>query len=220
MECRDTERLIDAQLDGELGTAAAAELDKHLAACAACRGRHGPLLTLLRRPDAVPEPPDLRARVLAAVAQAANTRRLDGGGRGGAAMRRRRIAWAPWTGAVAASLCFFVMGWVASQWLHKGPPTVGNEPAAPEKPDATLTVVSPWIVSALAQAMTGPVPEVCVPHLSQALLTEFVAPLPPNVRPAAQRRPAPASRPGKAPESELPPRELLLLPALYRAMGV
>jgi anti-sigma factor RsiW len=219
MECRDTEQLIDAQLDGDLDVATAAELDRHVAECAACRRRHGPLLTLLRRPDAVPESPDLQARVLAAVAEAANARHLDGGGRL-SMPTRRRTAWAPWTGAVAASLCFFVMGWMASQWLHKGPPTVGNEPAAPEKPEASLTIVSPWIVSALAQALTGPVPEVYVPHLSQALVTEFVAPLPSDVRPAAQVRSAPASRPGKAPEPELPPRELLLLPALYRAMGV
>lgn len=49
MDCRDTRRLIDAGIDGELDLTTQLALDAHLAGCASCRAAEGGRRALVRR---------------------------------------------------------------------------------------------------------------------------------------------------------------------------
>lgn len=221
MECLDTQRLIDAYLDRELPAARAAELETHLAACSSCRREYGPLVTLLCSPAPVSPSAGLRDRIVEAVRSESESHAA----RPVASPRRpaeRHAHWilSPWVGAVAASLCFFVMGWGASQWWRKpavGPTVVENVPPAPQP---SAVALSPWLAGSLAQAMTAPALGNPMPLMAQALVTELAS-RPEESVTAADRGPRRAeSRPTPRSDETMPPAELLLLPALYRSLGV
>jgi anti-sigma factor RsiW len=151
MECRDTERLIDPFLDRELSEADSTELQAHLARCTTCRKNYGRLVAALENPTPVDVPEGLRDRIVAAI----ETTQRDGSmstprdaGITGAG-ERRWPAWLPWSGALAACITFFFVGWFGSTaWntgtdLHSdGPP---NEPVQ--------IVITPWTATAMAQAV-------------------------------------------------------------------
>lgn len=70
MDCMQARNLLSEYQDGTLDAAAAAALDAHLRGCGECTGRVGSLLAvrqLLRGLPPDPAPPELLARVLAAV---------------------------------------------------------------------------------------------------------------------------------------------------------
>jgi anti-sigma factor (TIGR02949 family) len=106
MGCADKAPLVALALDGELGPADVAELDRHLAECSACAVEYAQLKALrqslraaLPRPEA---PPELRRRILAAIPDPRPVRRF------------RRIGWptvlaAALGSAVAASLATFLL---------------------------------------------------------------------------------------------------------------
>ena len=75
MNCQQTQKLIHAHHDGELDIAATVQLDEHLSDCPRCAGLSQSLskLSAVLRNDALrfEAPPDLRQRILAATAQAA-----------------------------------------------------------------------------------------------------------------------------------------------------
>ncbi len=54
IDCHEADRLMDDRLDGELGAAAAARLDEHLAACAGCREAFGRLRAVVDGAGALP----------------------------------------------------------------------------------------------------------------------------------------------------------------------
>ncbi len=151
MECRDTERLIDVWLDGDLTGAAAADLESHLAECPVCGGCYGPMLKLLRSPGDVALPEGLRDRVMTAVSEAAVGRSpeeppLVMRDLNRMARRLRHLRWVRWGGAAAASVAIFVSGWLGSRWALR--------PESPEgQPQEQAVVVSPWVLSSMAQAI-------------------------------------------------------------------
>ncbi|MBN1491360.1 MAG: zf-HC2 domain-containing protein [Phycisphaerae bacterium] len=67
MECRDTERLIDAYLDRELPAETASKLEAHLSACQPCRRQYGSLVGFLTKPEPIAVPAGLAERIAAAI---------------------------------------------------------------------------------------------------------------------------------------------------------
>lgn len=207
MECRKVEQVIDAYLDHELPAVRAREVESHLATCDTCRKEYGPLLSLLRSPEPVATPTDLRSRVLAAV----NATTLN---ESQPKKHHQRIRWAPWSGAIAASLSFFFMGWLASQWWQK--------PAPPEPSTGTreTVVMSPFMASSIVQAMTLRGPANPIPCIAQAFAIELAsAPQAGTVETVRSPQRA-VSRPAVPTENNVPPAEFLLLPTLYKPLGV
>lgn len=110
MSCARLHQMLDAYVDGELDAATAAELDAHVAACAACAALRGEREALSARIRAAapyyPAPARLRSgldRML---------RRAD--------PRPQGPSW-PLAGALAAAAA--VAGLVAGVWLGRGPIT-------------------------------------------------------------------------------------------------
>ncbi len=209
MECHDAERLIDAQLDGELAADAAVELQEHLARCPDCRRTHGPLLELLRSPARVEPPDGLREAILAA---------LD---RSGDAADRRRRAWCGLAGGLAAAAClgFFLMGWVASQrWGGHG--TVESPAPSSMTAGGPAVVLSPWLAGAWAQAAAMNAPTGPAPFVLLAAAAEIRLPADVEACPAIRvfQRPGPGPSEGHEPAAPLPP--VPLLPPGLRPMGV
>lgn len=214
MQCDDTDRLIEALLDREAGDSERRELESHLGACEVCRRAYGPMLRLLTRPPDVVVPPGLEERILAAVVQAAAGTR-DGrrptirltSSRFGRLFKVRRV------GALAAALAVFVLGWVISGWWG----TRGIRPEPPVRPQ--VVVVSPYALTAMAQALASHTPTGPLTGLVQAAATDLlIQPFLSAPSPIPERR-APASRyavPVPEPEVEEWPAEVPALPPLIR----
>jgi len=82
MTCDEVLRLIELDLDGELGVERAAEVDAHVQTCAACRGladsRGREREALRAKLPRYAAPPDLEARVTAALRSAERPRAVRG----------------------------------------------------------------------------------------------------------------------------------------------
>jgi hypothetical protein len=217
MECRETEWLIDAHLDRTLSTRVAQELESHLASCAGCRARYGPMMELLSCPEDVQVPSGLRDRIAAAVmelphvaAPSGKVRRLDT-----KAGRRVRRVWAPWVGAVAASVAFFVMGWIGSRWWVNPVPGGGGPGGAGPQPQATV-VLSPWVMSSWAQALALQTPSSPLAFVAQAATSELLIESALQPRAAETGRPYSTTREAPARDAVPAGPEMPILPPLIR----
>lgn len=213
MECRDIERLIDAWLDGGLARDEAAAFASHMADCVACRRRWGPVLDLLRSPADVSPPAGLREKILAGVDQLAASmpRGVPGSRRvgqtAGAAGR-----WLWWGGAAAASLALFFTGWFGSRWA--GPPKHVEKPDAPSA--AQAVVLSPWMLSSMAQAMTLHGPPHSFAFAAQGIAVELLVPLYSAAEPEPSPRRSAASRDAAEPDGAFPLHDIPVLPPVLR----
>ncbi len=204
---RDPEQLMDAWLDGELPADEAARIEAGLRCDPALRNQFGPMVELLRSPEAVEVPAGLRDRVVAAVHERAEREgviRFES-----PAWRRlsRRLGWA---GAVAASVALFVSGWYGARWWGQpGPSVVVVQPAP--------AVSNPWLLAAYAQSVAGRGPMYPTSFVVQGAMIEMLAggSGPPPAGASAGPR---SASPGRA----VPPREpaepvpVPLLPIIQR----
>lgn len=206
MECGKLESLIDAYLDRALSTESAQDVESHLAGCVECRSKYGGLIALLRSPKPAVAPAGLRGRIMTAVQQqaASGTMRESRPGR----TRHARLRWAPWTGAAAASLMFFVLGWFGSRLWDRPleQSTAGIEQTAPQQ---VTIVLSPWVLSSWAQAMALRAPANPALLVAQQAGMELVTARFFDAASDLQERRRPTSRPmppsEPTPESELIP---------------
>jgi hypothetical protein len=139
MNCQELDERLDAWVDGELGAAAAAEVESHLASCTLCRERERRLRQLLAHaaslPRSVTPPRDLWPGI---------ARRVE---------RERSWSWAaggsrPWALAAAATV---VVGLAAVLWTGRAPSavrTVEIPVATPEARLAALPGVSDPVLAA------------------------------------------------------------------------
>jgi len=164
----DTERMMDAWLDGELPPDQAAELHERLKRDPHLRRQYGPLVELLSSPEPVDVPADLGDRIVAAVHERATTKTTT--------IHVARPTWArvpnrlAWAGAMAASIALFLVGWFGSRWSTK--PTPGGGPVGPQP---TQVVASPWMLAAYAQSLTTRGPMYSVPFVVQGVTMEMLA---------------------------------------------
>jgi len=175
MDCRDTERLIDAWLDRELPSEQARQVEAHISECPTCRRRFMPMVDLLGSTEPVSVPDALRDRIVDAVSYRAGGRTSAEGRTTGT--RRWRLAW---IGAAAACVGFFVVGWFGSQWRGSPDKTVTEAPKVVEQPKVTpqpqvTVVLSPWMLNSWAQAMALRGPVNPAPLFAQALIAELAS---------------------------------------------
>lgn len=150
MECREVEQMIDAYLDRELPAGEARAVESHLADCAACRDRHGPVVDMLTVPEPARVPDGLRDRIVTAVSDHGASHIAPEPRVGGS-----RWFWVPRVAGVAAAVALFVLGWAVSGiWKRPSPPVVVI-PTVPEARSAPVEM-TPWAVTCWAQnAATG-----------------------------------------------------------------
>jgi hypothetical protein len=176
MDCRDTERLIDAWLDRELPGAQARQVEAHIGECPACRRRFIPVVDFLGSAEPVSVPDGLRDRIVDAVTHGAGGERTTLRDEP-ATVRGRHLAW---VSAAAACVGFFVVGWFGSQWwvspsqTADKPVVVAEQPEAAPQPQGTV-VLSPWMLSSWAQAMALRGPVNPAPLFAQALVAELAS---------------------------------------------
>jgi len=217
----DTEQLIDAWLDGEVSAEQAAEIERRLRSDPRLRREYGPMLALLREPEAVDVPADLRERVVAAVRE----RAVDHGvvkAEGGRWHRvSNRLAW---VGAMAASIALFLAGWFYAQTGKQiAGPKIDSEMAMVTGPDGT--VASPGMAVAFAQSVTArglayPVPFVVQGAVIELLAEREYATAGPTVESVGRRQSRPVNEgrggPAGATESENRSAPALVLPIIQR----
>jgi hypothetical protein len=213
----DTERMMDAWLDGELPPDKAAEVQERLKRDPHLRRQYGPLVELLSSPEPVDVPADLGDRIVAAVHERATTKTTT--------IHVARPTWArvpnrlAWAGAMAASIALFLAGWFGSRWSTK--PTPGGGPAGPQP---IQVVSSPWMLAAYAQSLTAHGPMYPTPFVVQGVTIEMLADgrlesdrqaagVSAGVRPAREPRAAP-DRP--APPQHRPEQPVPLFPVIQR----
>jgi anti-sigma factor RsiW len=216
MECHDAERLMDAWLDHELSAEAAVEMEAHLAECPVCRHRHAGLVQLLNSPEPVIVPSGLRDRVIAAV-QAAPMH-VSPPAAPQAATRMRppvRRYWLIGTGAIAASVAIFAMGWLGSIWFRR-PAPIANRDMKPKPQETTTVVLSPWVLSTWAQAlaMGGPVNPAA--SAAQAAVMELFTTASFEAAPIVPARPRAATRHAPPDDADAAPPEIPVLPPILR----
>lgn len=213
MDCRDVDRLIDPWLDRQLNPAAGDEMEAHLNGCERCRREWGNLLMLLTRPAPVSVPDGLRDRIVGAwesqlaeqapVADPAWHRRL---------MRMRPFA------AVAACVLFFITGWLVSTWW--APPPAGTYVSPNNTPQRPATVVvSPWILSSMAQAAAMPVPLSPAVMLAGGVLPEMVTAQQAVDEPVIRVYQPPADAPATQPSGTPDPNLQQIMPIVPRYWG-
>jgi anti-sigma factor RsiW len=225
MDCRDIERNLDAYLDGDLSPADAGAFAGHLRECRTCRRDYGALVAVLTSEDVVSVPAGLRDRIMAALEDTHPTAGEPSaptiGRRHGRA--HTRLYWFAGSGALAACLAFFAIGWFASRQYA---PPVAPSPESPGGANTPTTViVSPWIASSYAQAiaMRGVINP--APFFAQAAAMEQLAATSPwDLAPAVRSVRAPlSSQPtpmGPDEWDESCPAELPVLVPLSHMLGV
>ncbi|HSW44432.1 MAG TPA: hypothetical protein VLM89_02560 [Phycisphaerae bacterium] len=168
---RDTEKLIDALLDGELSADKAAEVRSRIERDPALRRGYGPMLSMLRSPEQVEVPAGLRDRIVAAVHE-----RDRGEGR---VIRPKEMVWRrtsnrlAWIGAMAASIALFMAGWFgARMWMTPATPTPAGDTAGPAP---AQVVITPGMLAAYAQSMAARGSIYPVPNAVQGALIEMIA---------------------------------------------
>jgi len=144
--------MIDAYLDREVSAEEAKAFESHLAACVACRERHGPLVELLDSPEGPSVPDGLRDRIVAAVADSNAIQ-----GRPRRAGQQHRWRWVPRVAALAAAVGLFLLGWAVSGLWNPGTTPADGSHAAPEA-RSVVVVVTPWALSCWAQSVATGVP--------------------------------------------------------------
>lgn len=201
MDCRDVDRLIDPWLDRQLNAAAGDEIEAHVNGCDRCRREWGNLLLLLTRPSPVAMPDGLRDRIVGAweahMAEQAPSR---------LPAWHRRLIWLRPVVAIAACVLFFITGWLVSGWWTQPPAGAPAAVAGPENSPATV-IVSPWIISSMAQAAAMPAPVCPAVMLAAGVVPEMVTAQrivdEPAIRVFQPPQDVPATQPSDAPGQEL-----------------
>lgn len=216
MECRETEWLIDAYLDRTLSTRVAQDLESHLANCTVCRGQYGPMMELLSTPDDLPVPAGLRDRIVATIADAGSGVAVSGpaGRIRPGPVRRSGFRWIAWSGAVAASIAFVAVGWMGAEWFGRPQPPGDIVPNPPSK--QTTVVLSPWMLSGLAQAMTAQGSVNPLAFAAQATMTEMFATPAFGELPDIPARRYPAVREPLPSDADAPSPVIPVLPPILR----
>jgi hypothetical protein len=225
MEHRDPKRLIaekfiDAWLDGDLTPEDARNVETLLQQDASLRQEYEPLLQLLRSPAPAEPPVDLADRIKSAVADSDGPMPLVHPPNP-AFSRRRVLAIGS---AMAACLAIVMIGWwsFGTQETAPPPPVRLAENPAPEPPrqPSVTVVVSPWLASAIAQAMTTPAPSIPTSYIAQGLATELTAAFQNASSETVQRRPRTVTPPAASAPAPLEPPPVWFLPPLSNPMGV
>lgn len=214
MADRDTERLIDAWLDGELPPERAAGVEAMLRESPELRREYAPLIKLLRSPDPIVMPPGLADRIKSADPARHSLRVMPAGPRATIAPTRWRSLRG--TLAAAASIALFASGWFASQlWTRTSNPVV-QPPSVAEAP--TVVIVSPWVLNGLAQSLTVGGSVSPAPFIAQGAAMELLA----GSLPAATETTVPLVLPERArprgmePPATLPDDRFILFPPVQR----
>lgn len=204
MDCRDVNNLMEPFFDRELDNSSADEVRNHLAACQACGRRWGGLNLLLTDPEPVEVPAGLRDRIMTAW----DTRQAEPASIPISRGWKQAFARLRYAGAIAACVLFFITGWLVSdRWGGKPAPVV----VQPSQPREITVVVSPWILSSMAQATAMPAPVSPVVMLAGGVVPEMMAPQTPGDESIPRIRPASGSRPQPSePETpDMPPLPLV-----------
>jgi hypothetical protein len=215
MDCRDVDKLMDAFLERQVDGRSDEAIRTHLAACKECRRQWGGLVLLLTEPEPVEVPPGLRNRIVTALGDGPATFQpaVAAGG------WRRRFVRLRYAGALAACLSFFFAGWLVSNWWTVSTPTGGTVADTTAAPSGVTVVVTPWIMSSMAQAAAVPAPISPAMMLASGVMPELAIADPRADEPRLHiyQRPAapPATRPADAPTGP----DLQLLPFVPRYLG-
>ncbi|HOJ75764.1 MAG TPA: zf-HC2 domain-containing protein [Phycisphaerae bacterium] len=203
-------RLMEPYLDRQLNALSIEQIKAHLTSCEACRRRWGGLIELLANPAPVAVPEGLAERILVAW-ETRQAERADSPRRVAAsAAWARRFRLVHYAGAIAACVLFFVTGWLFSGWWRQ--PAAGVTEGTGTAPTITV-MVSPWVLSSMAQAAAMPAPVNPAVMLASGVVPEMMVPAPAESRPVRYfERPSGVST--TQPAETDPARNLQLLPML------
>lgn len=228
MDCRDVNKRMDAFFDRRLDAGSAQEIRAHLVECKACRRRWSGLVLLLNEPEPVEVPAGLRDRILLALdrgEKAASTSELSGQPSEPLPRSRPQPSWLRYwvrlryAGAAAACVLFFLAGWLVSTWWSVQPPDNAIVFGGPATESSVTVVVSPWVLSSMAQAAAMPAPVSPAIVLASGAMPEWIIPEPGANEPMIRiyERPAqpPATQPADAPMEP----DLHMLPFVPRHLG-
>lgn len=211
MDCRDVDKLMDPFFDRQLDESSADEVRGHLAACNTCRRRWGGLHLLLSNPEPVEVPDGLRDRILIAWEHKQTAPIPVPVARGW----RLSLTGLWYAGAIAACVLFFVTGWLLSgRWDGSQPATVASHP---DRARPVTVVVSPWILSSMAQAAAMPAPVNPAVMLASGVVPEMVIAKPRTDEPMIRVYQRPAASSASQPETSAP--DVQLLPLVPRYLG-
>ena len=181
MDCTQARNLLSEHQDRTLDTAAATALDAHLRGCGECAGADASLLAvrgLLRSLPPDPAPPELLARVLAAVETADRNVRQGSTSREAEAVRPVRSRFRVPLEAAAAVLLFAAVYWYQqTSTLAPGPPS-GVSPVVSSDAGKTSSFRPP---AAKVDTVEVPPPEIRRPRGEQKTAKE-AAPSAPKPR--------------------------------------
>jgi anti-sigma factor RsiW len=204
---RDSERLIDAWLDGDLPADEAARVETGLRCDPELRRDFGPMVELLRSPEPTSVPAGLRERVVAAVHEQAARERTIRFEQNGWRKVSYRLGW---MGAVAASVALFLSGWYGAQWWARPTPVIVAVGPQPE-------VTNPWVLAAYAQSVAGRGPMFPTPFVVQGAMIEMLADGKGSLPQGASAGQGSASPGRVAPQAERnEPARVPLLPIIQR----
>ncbi|MHC4796941.1 MAG: anti-sigma factor family protein [Planctomycetota bacterium] len=202
MECRDTERLIDAYLDGKLPADRAQGVEEHLTSCRACREKFAPMMQLLGSPEPVSVPHGLHNRVMSAVDEWYSGAASDIENHDHQNKPVINQIW-KWSGAIAASIALLFAGWIASLMMNTTEPQQTTPSPIAEAADSQIAVMNPWIPIGWAQAAALKVPANPLPFLVQATVKDLVNQPSEEIVPEISVRSKLAYLPGITPEIDL-----------------
>jgi len=215
MNCREVNKLMDAWFDRELQPASVAELEAHLSTCAHCQENWGGLVALLTDPEPIEVPLGLRDRIVNRVMEENSVSVSPSPARPPQSHGQLPswIRWYKYVGAAAACVAFFAAGWlVSNRWQVK--PETGGQPQ-----QVATVVMSPWMMSSLAQAAAMPGVMSPAAMLAQAVMPELLIEPASMTEPAVRVRPRVSEFSASQPADEIPP-EMHVLPIVTRAIGV
>ncbi|MBI4581654.1 MAG: zf-HC2 domain-containing protein [Planctomycetes bacterium] len=217
MECRDVNKLMDACLDRRLDAERSRQIQAHLQACDACGREWGGLLALLTDLRPIDVPAGLRDRIVASL-----DRRLLDPAASPPAASVRTMRWAArlgrwrYAGAIAASVAFFLAGWMISGWWTTSHPTIQPKPGVGPSDQSVTVMISPWLMSSWARlaAMPGPVSPAIV--LVEGIVPELMAVPAEADEPPIRIYQRPTST---QPAATTPEPDMRLLPLIPRYLG-
>ena len=156
MECRDTKLLMEAYWDRHLPPEMVDQIDAHVEECSACRAEFWAVNRLLAEPDPVVVPAGLRDRIMAAIEPLELPVQAPQRPASSYHWWMERLR-APWMGAMAACLTFFLLGWFSHHMWNppKDLPLAGSATATP-----TPLALAAWTQHMALPGSVGPLPAI------------------------------------------------------------